>query len=135
MEGDARVATVVVERYGGLWPGETCDDPGATETLEDTYWKLTRLPDEPVRLVIGAPIPREEIDKLVADGVTAKDITLKMAADLGAAGLLSLKLLDAFPGVAGLWRDECAQQITRWFTEGFDTPDLQEAKALIEALA
>jgi hypothetical protein len=22
-----------------------------------------------------------------------------------------------------------------WFTEGFDTPDLQEAKALLEALA
>jgi hypothetical protein len=28
-----------------------------------------------------------------------------------------------------------ASAIYRWFTEGFDTPDLQDAKALREALA
>jgi len=43
-----------------------------------------------------------------------------MGVALGSAGLLSLKLQDAFPGKAGHWRDECARQITRWFTEGFD---------------
>jgi hypothetical protein len=26
-------------------------------------------------------------------------------------------------------------EIFRWFTEGFDTPDLQEAKALLEGLS
>ena len=27
------------------------------------------------------------------------------------------------------------EEVYGWFTEGFDTPDLQEAKALLEALA
>ena len=29
----------------------------------------------------------------------------------------------------------CWRQIYGWFTEGFDTADLQEAKALLEGLA
>jgi hypothetical protein len=28
----------------------------------------------------------------------------------------------------------CSDVMDGWFTEGFDTPDLQEAKALLEAL-
>ncbi len=48
MEGDGTVPTVVVERHGGAWPGETCGSPGLTEALENTYWKLTRLGDRPV---------------------------------------------------------------------------------------
>jgi copper homeostasis protein (lipoprotein) len=38
----------VVDRYVGVWPGETCGTRLATEPLENTYWKLTRLRDEPV---------------------------------------------------------------------------------------
>ena len=30
---------------------------------------------------------------------------------------------------------ELLTSVYGWFTEGFDTPDLQEAKALLEALA
>ena len=30
---------------------------------------------------------------------------------------------------------ELLAEVYGWFTEGFDTPDLQEAKALLEALA
>ena len=45
--------------------------------------------------------------------------------------------------MARLWRDGAKRQQARdlltpiygWFTEGFDTPDLKEAKALLDELA
>ena len=45
-------------------------------------------------------------------------------------------------GLARLWRDQCKTVQARellapvygWFTEGFDTLDLQEAKALLDEL-
>ena len=49
-EGEGSVATVVVERFEGVWPGETCGNPRAVAELEDHYWKLTRLGDQPVRV-------------------------------------------------------------------------------------
>src|SRR4029077_1639371 len=47
------------------------------------------------------------------------------------------------PSLARLWRDQSKVQQARellapvygWFTEGFDTRDLQEAKALLQELA
>jgi copper homeostasis protein (lipoprotein) len=42
--------TLLVERYIGIWPGETCGPPLATALLQETYWKLTRLEDNPVML-------------------------------------------------------------------------------------
>jgi len=50
MEGPPR-PSLLVERFGGLWPGETCGVRFATERLENTYWKLVRLRDEPVTVV------------------------------------------------------------------------------------
>jgi uncharacterized lipoprotein YbaY/heat shock protein HslJ len=50
MEGEGGAASVVVEQFEGVWPGETCGNPGMTESLEDTYWKLTRLGALPVRV-------------------------------------------------------------------------------------
>lgn len=50
MEGDGQEQALVVERFGGVWPGETCGSPTSTEPLENTYWKLTRLGDSPVRV-------------------------------------------------------------------------------------
>jgi predicted ATPase len=46
-------------------------------------------------------------------------------------------------GMARLWRDqgrrddarELLAPVYNWFTEGFDTLDLKEAKALLDALA
>jgi len=40
--------TLIVERYIGVWPGETCGAPLATAQLQETYWKLTRIDDKPV---------------------------------------------------------------------------------------
>ena len=51
--------------------------------------------------------------------------------------------LRAAMSMARLWRDQGKREEARellapvygWFTEGFDTPDLKEAKALLEELA
>jgi copper homeostasis protein (lipoprotein) len=56
VEGDRPVPTFVVDRYIGIWPGETCGAPGATSPLQDTYWKLTRVQGKPV---IVSPKQRE----------------------------------------------------------------------------
>ena len=50
--------------------------------------------------------------------------------------------LRAATSLARLWRDRGKRSEARdllapvygWFTEGFDTPDLKEAKALLDAL-
>lgn len=47
MEGPPR-PSLLVERFANLWPGETCGARFTTERLEDTYWKLVRLRNEPV---------------------------------------------------------------------------------------
>ena len=46
-EGGLPVSTLVVERYIGMWPGETCGARARSPLLE-TYWKLTRLQGKPV---------------------------------------------------------------------------------------
>lgn len=48
MEGEGQQPTLVVERFIGIWPGETCGARFATEPLVNTYWKLTRLGNEGV---------------------------------------------------------------------------------------
>lgn len=46
----SKAEALVVERYIGIWPGETCGAPFATAPLQETHWKLTRLEDKPVIL-------------------------------------------------------------------------------------
>ncbi len=48
MEGDKPVPTLVVEKYLGIWPGESCGAPLAISNLQETYWKLTRIEGKPV---------------------------------------------------------------------------------------
>ena len=51
--------------------------------------------------------------------------------------------LRAATSLAGLWRDQgkaaeardLLAPIYNWFTEGFDTPDLKNARALLDELA
>ncbi len=40
--------TLVIERYIGIRPGETCGAPFATAPLQETYWKLVLLENKPV---------------------------------------------------------------------------------------
>jgi heat shock protein HslJ/uncharacterized lipoprotein NlpE involved in copper resistance len=44
---------VVVERFEGVWPGESCGAPGASAQLSNTFWGLVRLGAQPVRLEPG----------------------------------------------------------------------------------
>jgi copper homeostasis protein (lipoprotein) len=40
MEGGRPIPTLVVERYIGIWPGETCGAPLATAPLKETYLEV-----------------------------------------------------------------------------------------------
>ena len=42
-EDEERQRTLVVERFMGVWPGETCGAQVSTQSLGNTYWRLTRL--------------------------------------------------------------------------------------------
>ena len=53
MEGQGRQQSIVVERFGGVWPGETCGSRTSIEPVENTYWKLTRLGNTPVNVTSG----------------------------------------------------------------------------------
>jgi copper homeostasis protein (lipoprotein) len=50
MDGPGTEPAVVVERFLGVWPGETCGTPLADAELTNTYWRLVRLGQEPVRV-------------------------------------------------------------------------------------
>jgi uncharacterized lipoprotein YbaY/heat shock protein HslJ len=49
MEGTPR-PTLIVERFVEVFAGRGCESLAGTSTLENTYWKLVRLRDTPVRL-------------------------------------------------------------------------------------
>jgi copper homeostasis protein (lipoprotein) len=57
MEGDALVLTVVPERFIGVWPGENCGARGSMSEIENNYWKLTRLGDQPAPVLEGRREP------------------------------------------------------------------------------
>jgi uncharacterized lipoprotein YbaY/heat shock protein HslJ len=57
LHGGARKLTLIVERYLGVWPGETCGVAVSTPRLRETYWKLTRLQGEPLILAEGQQEP------------------------------------------------------------------------------
>jgi copper homeostasis protein (lipoprotein) len=48
MEGEGQVATLVVERFIAVSPGETCAAEAASATLENTHWKLVEAGGQPV---------------------------------------------------------------------------------------
>jgi heat shock protein HslJ len=48
MEGAGTIPTLVVRKFTGAWPGETCGARFATAELLNTYWKLTALDGQPV---------------------------------------------------------------------------------------
>ncbi len=57
MEGDGTVESLVVDRFIGVWPRETCGAPMATAPLRNTYWRVTRLGDQPVSVNEGQREP------------------------------------------------------------------------------
>lgn len=43
-------SSLVVQRFVGIWPRETCGNPWVDSPLRNTYWKLVRLNGAPVRV-------------------------------------------------------------------------------------
>lgn len=56
-DGEGTEATVIVERFINVWPGETCERNRADAALINTYWRIVRLGDEDIRAVDGRREP------------------------------------------------------------------------------
>jgi len=57
IEGEGTQPTLIVEHFNQIWPGETCGPSYSTAVLENTYWKLVRLGNNPVILGAGDKEP------------------------------------------------------------------------------
>jgi copper homeostasis protein (lipoprotein) len=57
LEGDRVQTHLVVTEYVNIYPGETCGNSLASESLVDMYWKLTRLEGESVERIDGQREP------------------------------------------------------------------------------
>jgi copper homeostasis protein (lipoprotein) len=65
MDGAGMQRMLIPERFINLRPGETCGPRHSEATLENTYWKLTRLGSKPAEIGAGG---REVFLTLVAEG-------------------------------------------------------------------
>jgi predicted ATPase/class 3 adenylate cyclase len=92
-----------------------------------------------------AELDRIEGDLLKVQGASGPDIEACFARAVAVASQQGAKSLElrAASSLARLWRDQGRHAEARdllapiygWFTEGFDTPDLEDARALLDALA
>ena len=103
------------------------------------------LVDETGERYVEAEIQRLQANLLLAEGenkAMAEAYYLKALKVARAQGARSLELR-ATTDLARLWAERGSRQKASWllarvygrFTEGFDTPDLQDAKALLDELA
>jgi heat shock protein HslJ len=51
MEGDQLIPTVVVQRFVGLFPSQTCERAMSEASLPNTYWRIVALAGEPIPAV------------------------------------------------------------------------------------
>jgi uncharacterized lipoprotein YbaY/heat shock protein HslJ len=56
-DGGGEALTLIVQRHGGLWPGETCAAQRPSPPLQETHWRLTRLDGKPLLLTNGQKEP------------------------------------------------------------------------------
>jgi copper homeostasis protein (lipoprotein) len=56
-EGEGTQPTLIVVHFNKIWPDETCGPGYSTTKLENTYWKLVRLGNEPVTVGAGEKEP------------------------------------------------------------------------------
>jgi len=57
MEGTGTVPTVVVRRFVGLWPGQTCERAMSHASLSPQYWRIVTLRGERMRPMEGTREP------------------------------------------------------------------------------
>jgi copper homeostasis protein (lipoprotein) len=65
IEGPGMQRALVPERFINVWPGESCGSRYSEASLENTYWKPTRLGGKPVEIGAGG---REVFMTLVGEG-------------------------------------------------------------------
>lgn len=58
MEGPGTVPTVVVRRFVGLWPGQTCERAMSHASLANQYWRIARLHGTPAGPIEGSREPQ-----------------------------------------------------------------------------
>ena len=136
------------ELEGPLWAAMLADALLRHDRIEDALAvvddALTKVSGTGVRLHLGE-LHRLHGVALVQSGAPPHEAqaTFQRALDVAQGqGAKSLELRAAM-SLARLWRDQGKPQQARellapvydWFTEGFDTRDLKEAKALLEELA
>jgi predicted ATPase len=140
----------IVVRLAGLFEiALLAEAYGAANRIEDGLSVLTEAIDCGQRTGEGFHLP--ELHRLKgalllqqsSDNYTEAEICFHQA--LGVARHQQAKSLElrAAMSLARLWQQQGKQveahellaPIYHWFTEGFDTADLQEAKALLDALA
>jgi heat shock protein HslJ len=56
-DGEDGEPAVLVERFVGVWPGETCERAEGSASLVNTYWKVLRLEDREVKAGEGRREP------------------------------------------------------------------------------
>jgi predicted ATPase len=109
------------------WPGQRAGrpqiaiQPNRRGELERVAADLLRAEGAPSQIV-GAQL-NNAISTARSQG--ARLFELRAATSLPSSGVTRVELTEAHALLAPLYR---------WFTEGFNTPDLQEAKALLDEL-
>jgi predicted ATPase len=135
LDAPAEALTLVGKTGERIWEGELYRLKGELTLQKGARgW---RLETSPPSLQVPSPksqIPREVAQEAEACFLKAIDITRQQQAKSWE--------LRATTSLAWLWQSQGKQHAARntlfeiynWFTEGFDTADLQEAKALLEEL-
>jgi copper homeostasis protein (lipoprotein) len=69
-DGEGTERTLVVQRFINVWPGQSCPRALAQADLVETYWRIVRLADEPIRTAAQQREPhlilRQEDDRFSA---------------------------------------------------------------------
>ena len=76
-DGEGTVPEVLVDRFVGVWPGETCERAVDPASLTNTYWKILRLGDTEV--AAGRGPARAEPDPARGRGALHRDRRLQPA--------------------------------------------------------
>jgi class 3 adenylate cyclase len=117
---------------------------GRVQQCHDCLAKAFRCVEETEQRFYEAEVLRSSAELLQTAGrhTEAQDAYLRAVGVANAQGSRSLELRASI-SLARLWRDQSKRTEARdllapiygWFTEGFDTPDLKEAKGLLEELS
>jgi copper homeostasis protein (lipoprotein) len=143
-DGEGTVPKVLVHRFVGVWPGETCEREVTPPTLTNTYWKILRLGDTEV----STGPDRREPNLVLREGETSYVATVGCNQLVGGYTLAEGRLgfatgartRMACPPPLGDWEHKLAsalEQTAAWRIDG-QTLELLDAKreplALLQAV-